>query len=473
MTDRAEQAFREAFRIRTDATPEPIAVAPPPRGPRRWLTALIAAGVALIVAVPVTIIATQQRQPGVPVATPAPTRLSQLPGPDSGYTWVSRHGVAAQVPEGWVPSSLEGCPAATEGRPRGYANPEAGPCPAVGRPDLAVAFLTAGETPPDGPAETRAIGNLTLWVGLPHDPTDQQRAGAAFIVDSAILITHDQFGCPTDSPFKDVTWRPTRWDLASADDYASLTYCSYSATEGGPTVDRSWPFKMDDATTLLRALKAAPEVTETRRCDAGRSALLRVLDGSGFRDLSVNRDCGIDDGTKLVEFTPAVCHAIFGSTFGLEVNGGDVGDCPPLPQPTPRPTPTAPDLSVLPAAKQGWRWIVRDDAAIQVPATWLDSNWSWEGPCVGTMPDGPYVSTPEGEAPTRECPERDVPEAERPRIMHLAVVKPTAENPGLPMIGTEVGSVAFWVIFSDTQHAVGDENALAIEIIDTAVPYQP
>lgn len=476
MTDRAEQAFRDAFAEHANEAPLPLRSAPPPRRRNPWLIAVAAAALVVAVAVPVGGILLDREPPQVPIANPAPAPLTALPEPSNGFTWASAHGVAAEIPEGWLPSSLResGCAPVADAPVRGFADPEPVDCPATGRSDVVLEFLLGREQPVDnGPAKTRTVGGVTVWVGMPDDPNPAQEALAARILKSAVAVTVDENACPSEIPFTDASTRPEPWDLTSTSPTGSMSYCSYASSAAGVTLERSWEFKVDDAAALAIALQKAPVLASPDpACTTDRPGVLRVTQDGGSHDIFVRGACGIDDGRSIREYTPALCEAIYGSMMGLEANGGNAGGCAPVP-PGSAP-PRASDGSVivkdLGEPKPGWKWVTGEGVAVQVPDTWVESNWPWEGPCVGTMPETPYVATPVGTVPDVDCPLKDVPESERPHVMHLEFGRSVNQFSG---VGAEVGGTWILISFGDPEHAVDNENDLANEIIETAVVYQP
>ena len=82
---------------------------------------------------------------------------------------------------------------------------------------------------------------------------------------------------------------------------------------------------------------------------------------------------------------------------------------------SPQPTNAETPLGGLPEPKPGWKWVSRGDIAVQVPAAWEYSNYSWMPWCLDTAnspapqtptkPEGPYVDSPAGVVPAIACPE--------------------------------------------------------------------
>ncbi|MCW2767984.1 MAG: hypothetical protein JWO11_3943, partial [Nocardioides sp.] len=298
MTDdtRAERAFRDAFVQRADALEAvPLDAGAPRSRRRRWLPAVVAAAVLVLVggtALAGGVLGDDGKGDG-PTTGTEELPAGALPAADAGWRWVSWRNVAVQVPATWAygyePQS-DWC--ATTG-----LEPELPPEPYVSRNGSAGGVLDIGCIPQDdGRPEIFGAAPQELWaphltfaasgaVGAPEDGV-ADFAGWAItagtfdtvqlqlwadadtkdltdrILGSARRFTTDNNGCDITSPVqaKQFVRPPHAFDLRDLDAVDSISVCQYDRYPGdGPAaLIESRRLDGQAAEDLLAGIKSAP-----------------------------------------------------------------------------------------------------------------------------------------------------------------------------------------------------------------------
>lgn len=371
MNDRAEQAFRDAFEEHSRVHFDPIE----PRTPRPWGRWLVAAAVAIIVLVvpgylvlnrqsatpaggetggsggdtavpadPPSESPSQQPPSQDPTSDPPPATatLSGLPAPKEGWKWVSRYGVAVQVPDEWNfghhPKSQWCVGASEEGVPN---LPDE---PFVVSPQWVSTAVACAEMDPkyeqmhldwdvpraplDAVTEVvqRELGGVLVHVVLTDEPSDEERALADEILSTAVTAERDHAGCAPTAPFGGYGQRPEPWDLANADGVVEqpieVGLCRYLPGWGDKTsmLVASRLLDAEEGSALLTKISQAPEglhsddscLPEAYENDA---FVIRVLDANGTHEVFVRlsgcKDIGFDDGTTQRQLTHEACQPLF------------------------------------------------------------------------------------------------------------------------------------------------------------------
>lgn len=345
MSDRAEQAFRDAFAEHADVELGAVESRRRRRGPLPWLAAAVVVLVAL--GVPMWLLLGGDRGD---VATPATTTtapatseqheptLSGLPVPKDGWRWVSRFDLAVQVPEDWGYSRYswmvgvycaDGQPSPPVVPERPFVSTPPGVIPAIQCPPIEPEWVQThldwypDPATPDGITEVmpRKVGTTTVAVTLTADPTEEERTLAQEVVDSAVVFERDQAGCTPTSPIDGLEARPEpSWDVSDAGAVLALGLCRYDDLTAG-TLTGSRLVEGAAAAALVEAIAAAPEGTsgDPSQCAAGygerSGVVLHVLGSDGIRDIFFRvdgcRQLGFDDGTTRRQVTAESCRPVF------------------------------------------------------------------------------------------------------------------------------------------------------------------
>lgn len=346
MSDRAEQAFRDAFTEQADV---PLGMVEPRRrrGPLPWLAA--AAVVLVGLGVPLWLLLDGGGEVALPADTTSPPvvetepTLSGLPAPQEGWKWVSRYDVAVQVPQEWDYSGYAW--ASSAWCINAESEPEVPEAPFVSSPTGAVAAIYCGEFRPEWvqmhldwlPADvdpglaltdqvSATVGETDVVVTLTADPSDQDRELAEKITGSAIIFERDTAGCSPNSPITDLDARPVpSWDITQVEDVLAVGLCRYEDRahfgEPGSLLMGSGLLEGDEAEAFVRAAIAAPEGAggDPDTCIEGygvtSGVVVHVLDSSGVHDLFLRVDgcrlLGSDDGTTRRLLTEDMCIPLF------------------------------------------------------------------------------------------------------------------------------------------------------------------
>jgi len=350
--ERAERAFRAALGHRAGSF-EPVDLALEPRANHRWRAAgAIAAAAVLVagVAVGVSVVDRDSTEPG-PGAGPTG---GELPAPDPGWRYESYRDVVVQVPDSWsyapAPQS-DWCVSAGDGQGSYPTEPYVATNGAGGAV-LDIGCSNMGDPDPLGMAAPERLWATHLSLGSPADPPDQvpdgnrelngwtriirtigharftvladpeHLADARRVVDSARVVTQDQFGCDATSPIQRGHFpRPAeRFDLGALDRVDSIAVCQYAlqAPDDEPGLMASRLMTGSAAEAELEALQAAPVGSGPNSPDTcltsmtGDTALVLRLDTGtvthevyGYVDWCINN--GFDDGTRVRELTLADC----------------------------------------------------------------------------------------------------------------------------------------------------------------------
>lgn len=344
MSDRAEQAFRDAFAEQARVPLGRVAPKPPHRPHRAWAVAAAVAAVAL--AIPLAVVLGTRP---VQVATPAvPATVSGLPAPEEGWRWVSRGDVAVQVPDEWGWSDYAWTPwclgETPEPQPPAtpFVSTPAGPVAAIAcpewQPEWVQTYLDfadpAAEPPSLTPVLSRTVGTTDVRVVLRADATAADEAVAQGILDSATVFERDAAGCAPVAPFADLEARPEAWDVTGAEGVVEVGLCrylDYALEADRPNLTASRVLGGEEAGALIAAVAAAPEGVSGNPADClsdydQRSGLvLRVLDATGVHDVYLRvdgcRNLGFDDGTTRRELTRDGCTPVFAAP-PLRFDGG-------------------------------------------------------------------------------------------------------------------------------------------------------
>jgi len=339
-TDRAEQAFRDAFADHL-GDPLPEVMVGQRRRPRwPWLWAAVAAVVLVVVlavARPGTFSALlAPAAPSEGQATrsaaslpsdlstfPVPVAFAALPAPEPGWRWVSARDVAAQVPAAWVDRRVtDWCAAEVPTTPfvdtwTGDGNPAYGCGKAL--PAFVGVHPVSDQTSfgVEGPGQSwsRDMGSVTLSVWTPGS-TDQGIGQK--ILMSMRLITEDARGCAvqTAAVTSQHTSGPTpTTDLATLTGVDSAVLCQYQKGTGS-TLLTSSVIGGQKLTDLVSALRAAPP--EGPHCALyylGTDVrVLRLHTAAGIREVFVYPNgCNenyLTAGATPRELTSAVCQAL-------------------------------------------------------------------------------------------------------------------------------------------------------------------
>lgn len=339
-SDRAEQAFRDAFAAHARDVLPKVVVGQPHRPRRPWLWAAAAAAVlVLILAVsrPGTFSALlAPAAPSEGQATrsaaslpadlstfPVPVAFAALPTPDPGWRWVSARNVAAQVPASWVDRRVtDWCATDVPTTPfvdtwTGDGNPTFG-CGKV-LPAFVGIHPIADQTSfgVEGPGQSwsRDMGSVTLSVWTPVSA--DQSIGEKILM-SMRLVTEDALGCDVQTAAASTTASaaPTpSTDLTSLAGVDSAVMCQYEKGTGA-TLLTSSGITGQKLTDLVAALRAAP--TEGTRCGEyylGTDVrVLRLHTSAGAREVWVYPNgCNenyVTGGTSHRELTYTVCQAL-------------------------------------------------------------------------------------------------------------------------------------------------------------------
>ncbi|GAB3818848.1 hypothetical protein GCM10028820_21880 [Tessaracoccus terricola] len=344
MSDRAEQAFRDAFEEQADV---PLGTVGPPRRHRRPIQWLAAAAVVLVgLGVPLWLLLDGNGDIALPADTTSPPvveetepTLSGLPAPQDGWKWVSRYDVAVQVPEAWAYSGYAW--ASSAWCIDAKSEPDVPEAPFVSSPQGVVAAIDCGEFRPEwvqmhldwlrSGAEpgaplteqvSSAVGDTEVVVTLTSDPSDEDRVLAEEITGSAVTFERDLAGCTPGSPITDIDARPSpAWEVAQAEAVLEIGLCRYEERAGGSLLVGSRLLVGEHASAFAAAAAAAPEGTggDPDTCIEGYGAtsgvVVHVLDASGVHDLFLRVDgcrlLGSDDGTTRRLLTEDMCIPIF------------------------------------------------------------------------------------------------------------------------------------------------------------------
>lgn len=334
MTDRAEQAFREAFAEQAQVPMSRVAPKPPPRRRRVW--AVAAAVAVLALAIPLAVVLNNRP---VQVATPAvPTTVSGLPAPEDGWRWVSRGDVAVQVPGEWGYSDYAWTPwclgATVEPvPPQGpFVSTPAGPVALILCPEFQAEWVQtyldfadpAVEPSTLTPVLSRAVGLTDVRITLREDASDEERTTAERILDSAVSFERDAAGCTPLSPFSALDDRPEAWDVTTADGVVEVGLCRYldpGLEAERPNLAASRVMRGEEAEALVAAVAAAPEGVSgnAEECvsdyDQRSGLVLRILDRTGLHDVYLRvdgcRNLGLDDGATQRQLTRDACAPVF------------------------------------------------------------------------------------------------------------------------------------------------------------------
>lgn len=358
MSDRAEQAFREAFAEQARIPLGGVAPRRPRRGPLPWLAA--AAVVLVALGVPLWLLLDGDGDVALPATTTSPSAtgeqprptLSGLPAPEEGWKWVSRHDVAVQVPEEWRYDDYAW--SASSWCINGKSEPDVPEAPFVSSPSGAVAAIACPELRPEwvqmhlewmpvgvesGTPLTEqvsaVVGDTEVVVTLTAEPTDQDRALAGTITGSAVILERDAAGCVPVSPIADIDARPVpAWDVTEADEVSEVGLCRYQEQGDDSLLMGSRLLVDDEAAAFVRALAVAPEGVggEPDGCIEGyqetAGVVVHVLDASGVRDVFLRVDgcrlLGADDGTTRRLLTEDMCVPIFRREPPDMVTGGGI-----------------------------------------------------------------------------------------------------------------------------------------------------
>jgi hypothetical protein len=342
--DRAEQAFRDAFRTRAEALEPEVLSGDPVRTHRRaWPFVLVAAAAVLVLAIGTLV----WRSTGSDHAAPAVGSDVTLP---DGWRWESHADVEVAVPDSWgyayAPTDQWCIGYDSDGKPH---NPRTPALPTEGYVNLASAGMGStavacpAEVPPvalfvvhlsfldDSPAPpvpqgwsnvTRSVGHTR--VNVVTDPAHQALADR--ILATAHVVTVDANGCSATSPIQAAhAVRPDpAFDVSALTGVDSIAVCQYLTDgTGGPGLVASRLLTGSDGDAELSALRSAPTGGGPDRpanCTPdgwGMSGVVLRLnaDGQTHEMYGYYEWCfgnGFDDGTVVRELTPGDCQPIWG-----------------------------------------------------------------------------------------------------------------------------------------------------------------
>lgn len=358
--DRAERAFRDAFRqaaSETDFTPlDPDALraaaskAPVTRTWRtRWLPVAAAAAV-FVVAVPVGVRLLQGSGPNVTSAVPEALPAASAPAepspgsiagwrPRPGFRFASMGDVVVEVPQDWGYARSVGpdwCVAGPERQPGDPAAPFVDVAP-ESRGMLSIAcpgdvpaarqamHLTWAHTdlgggapvqPPQGwQRVTRVVGSLELTVVTPDD----QRALADQVLATARQVSVDHLGCPTVAP---VTPQhphavPAREVPAGQADEGPVVLCQYgdlSRSAANLVGSRELPAVPPEWLAARRSPGPTPQVPDCLPVVSSDVLVVMRWPGAGLDEWLRVPSCGVSaivTASGSVPATADVCRAVF------------------------------------------------------------------------------------------------------------------------------------------------------------------
>lgn len=357
MTQREEQAFRDAFEQRTQQLP-PTRISPPFAPRRDWGPLIAVAAVVALIVGGVAVIATERQPPAETAGSTAGNGDTggtggALPRAASGWKWVSNRGAAVQVPVSWAWGQW---PDGGSCGSSGPGAPKIAPGPFVALDDTFASVAAVGcarpgtQAPPAGfPPQTspaswqpavrfHPVGDRTAsyagWTLLAKPvgvtgvsvivPSSEHALGQR-ILDSARTFSIDQNGCPATSPVASAgKVRPPAGQRTPSGSPRSASICQYAraARDVTPGLIGSRRLDATQATALAAAIQAAPQGPgpdypgDCLNPTAGNQALLlrmRYADGSVDSFVYVD-SCvgnGIDDGRSVRQITAADCRPLY------------------------------------------------------------------------------------------------------------------------------------------------------------------
>jgi hypothetical protein len=348
--DRAEQAFRDAFRNRADTfEAEELSAEPTPRRRRTWPAILAAAAVLVLVAGAVV-----WRSAGPHSGHVSPAGAAGLP---DGWRWESHADVEVGVPDSWGYRAAPGSDWCARYDGHGRTRNSNAPVPRTPYVDLTnrfsatldilcvprmpvalmathLTFVDPGEPnaePSDSFAGwttiTRAVGSTHLQVTTDAAHEDLARR----VLATAHVVPQDQLGCRVSSPIQ--AERPVRpepaFDLNRLTGVDSIAVCQYQTHGlGQPGLMASRLLIGAAAAAELEALKSAPTgggPDDPRDCIPGgwgdTAVVLRLRSGGSTHDLYGYYEwCthnGFDDGTAVRALTVGDCASLWGGRVTL------------------------------------------------------------------------------------------------------------------------------------------------------------
>jgi hypothetical protein len=342
--DRAEQAFREAFRTRADAfEPDNLSSDPVPRRGRTWPLVLLTAAAVLVLAVGTLVWRSAGSDHRVSAAA------ASLP---DGWRWESHANVEIAVPDSWGYRNAPGSDWCVfydeQGRPKNQAPsfPETPYVDTTNGLGMTLDILCNQQMPvalmathltffdsPDSEAEipagisgwttiTRAVGSthVEMTTDSAHEDLARQVLATAHVVDV------DQNGCAVTSPIQAAhAVRPDpAFDVTSLNGVDSIAVCQYlTHGTGEPGLMASRLLTGAAANTELAALQSAPTgggPNDPQNCipdgwgDTG--VVLRLTSGDQTHDMYGYYEwCthnGFDDGSAVRELTVLDCASLWG-----------------------------------------------------------------------------------------------------------------------------------------------------------------